>query len=80
MQKINLNKITEIEIEERFSTPRLDKMFWTIRNYSFNDIPSYEVKTILDRLGFDFAVSSGNGSGSIYVRDLKSENKWIFWY
>lgn len=81
MQEINLNKIEQNEIEMFFNTPRLDKMFWTVRNYSFNDIPSYEAEAVLKRLSFSFSVSfPGNGRGSIFVRDLKTEKKYLFKY
>lgn len=81
MQKINLNKITDLEIESIFNTERLNKMFWTVRKYSFNEIPSYEVKAVLDRLGFDFSVSfPGTGRGSIFIKDLKLKNTYIFSY
>lgn len=75
VQKIDLNKITDSEIEERFSSDRDRQMFYTVLKYSYRDIPNYELVTILTRLKFDVSVDNSKSSmGLIFVKDKTNTN------
>ena len=75
--KINLNTISEEEVNRLFYEPRLSKMYSAVVEYSYKEIPSYELTRIMGmkKMQFDVSVNNtGSGFCFIYVKD-KIENK-----
>lgn len=78
IHQIDLNKITEQEIEKLFKGDRLQKLYYTVVEFSWKQIQSYDmVKRLKD---FDVAVNYGNAVGYVYVTDKKNNTKYEFKY
>lgn len=78
--EINIDKITEKEVENIFNTPKLHEMFYKVKSYADLHISVYELTSYMSRLKFDFSVIK-KGNGVVYINVTCSKDlKFVFKY
>lgn len=82
MVRIDLNLITQPQIEEVFNSERLLKMFYIVKSFSFKEIPTYELTDKLNqkKMNFNVSVDYKPGVGFVYVTDRINKTAYEFSY
>lgn len=70
MKIINIDKITEKEINSIFNTVRLNEMFYKVKAFANMEIGLYDIQKYMERKGFGFSKNiQGKGSVSFFITD-----------
>lgn len=78
--KINLDTITEEQLETLLPTDRLKSMFYELRKYANAEIGLYEITQYMKRKKFNFSTNkAGLGKVQYFVTDIGGD-KFIFEY